>query len=44
MGRTNVKWFRFWNPESGIIGGLIAGIILGTLIGLLLWALVSSLT
>lgn len=28
----NVKWYKFWNPNSGICGGAIIGIIIGILI------------
>ncbi len=31
-----VKWYRFWNPQSGFRGGLIIGGIIGIIIGVIM--------
>jgi len=37
-GRTeDVKWYRFWNPWSGYIGGTIMGLLVILIIVVLRW-------
>lgn len=28
----NIRWYHFWHPRSGLIGGIIFGYLLGHII------------
>ena len=31
----NAKWYQFWMPQSGLVGGIIAGTVIGIILVLL---------
>ena len=34
-----IKWYHFWNPKSGLVGGAIAGLIVGLILAFILFVL-----